>query len=81
MSAIDLKAGLHQMIEQEGNEQVLRHIKETLEQNVHIPIAELGGQTIYEFNKEMEEAEAEMYKGEFLTHEEVSEMFEKMFKK
>ncbi len=29
----------------------------------------------------MEEAEAEMDKGEFLTHEEVSEMFEKMFRK
>jgi len=81
MSAKELKASLHQLIDGEFNEGILSHIKEILEQNVHKPIAELGGQTIYEFNKEMEEAEAEMYKGEFLTHEEVSKMFEKMFNK
>ena len=79
MSVNELKTSLYQMIAQEGDKQVLNCVKEILEQNVHLPIAELGGQTISEFNMEMEEAEAEMDKGEFLTQEEVSEMFEKIF--
>ena len=74
MSVNDLKNSLYQMIDREGDEQVLNHIKEILEQNIHTPIAELGGQTIHEFNVKTDN-------GEFSTQEEVIEKFEKMFQK
>jgi hypothetical protein len=81
MSAIELRKSLHWMIEHESNEQVLYQIKILLEQNRNIQNDELGGQTIDEFNREMDESEAEIDKGIFATQEEVTVRFEQIFKK
>jgi hypothetical protein len=39
----------------------------------------VGGQTIEEYNRELDEAEAEIERGEFYTHEEVMEKLNKRF--
>lgn len=81
MPITELKTNLHQMIEQEGDEQVLSHIKTMLEQNRNLPVDELGGQSIHEMNKEMDAAEAEIDSGIFSTQEEVTFKFEQLFKR
>ena len=81
MSTTELKASLHEMIEREANEHLLKQVQDMLTNYYHTPIDELGGQTIHEFNVEMEESEAEMDAGKFYTHEEVVAKLDELFRK
>ena len=77
MSTIELKPSIRQQLEKTKDEKLLQQIQSILHTHFHTPIDELGGQTLQEFNDEMDEAEAEIDAGEFYTHDEVVEMSKK----
>lgn len=80
MSALEIKARVHQYVE-EANDDLLEELQRILEKHYDEPNAELGGIIINQYNDELDEAEAEIDRGEFYTQEEVAAKFEKRFKR
>ena len=76
MSAAEIKTEVLRMLDF-NDEPVLLQIHDLLKKRYNTPLAELGGQTLNEFNKEMDENEAEIDGGKFLLHEAVVEMSKK----
>jgi len=76
MVATDLKSRVHEYVEG-ANEDVLLELHRILEKYYNEPNAELGGISINQYNEELDEAEAEIDRGEFYTQEEVEAMSKK----
>lgn len=81
MSTIELKTSIQRQLEKTADEKLLQKIDKMLHEHFHTPIDELGGQTLQEFNDEMDEAETEIDRGEFYTHDEMVAKINKLFAK
>jgi hypothetical protein len=79
MSAKDLKASIYKLLESTDDEMVLEDVHEYISQRKQGIIPELGC-TLDEYNRDLEEAVAEIERGETVSHEEVMASLDEMFK-
>ena len=80
MVATDLKSRVDEYVDG-ANEDVLPELKRILEKHYNEPNAGLGGISINQYNYELDEAGAEIDRGEFYTQEEVEAKLKKLFRK